>query len=154
MTDTEWTPERRKIREAERVAALATMRDWYNNSPGNVLDVTLCRRVDELYPPPPPEYTYGREIKECWTTGHALRRRSDGRWEFRSKLTSEWFKFMDGPEYDAHVRAKAAEVPLSDAECREIGSVCRAWHETSVAENKAIRAVVQRVLRGEVKGNG
>lgn len=143
VTTTEWTPERRKIREVEREAFKRGIRLTHPGAD----ESWVGDEANRLYPLPPPEYTYGREVNEPWFTGHKLRRRSDGRWEFRSKITSEWFKLMDGPRYDAHVRALAACVPLSDAECDAL--TLGTWWDAE-SRHAHIRDAFKRVLRGEV----
>lgn len=151
MTDTEWTPERRKEYELKREGARRALL-WQCRRTN--AEQVVAAEVDELYPPPPSEYTYGPEVKEPWTTGHSLRRRSDGRWEFRSHLDSEWYE-LERATYDAHVRLLAAEVPLSDAECHHLIWVSLANYTRPQSEQySAARDAITRVLRGEVKGNG
>lgn len=138
MTDpTEWTPEARKLYEAKREGARAMLRRMYA---ANYPNAGIEKEVDSMFPPPPPEHTYGREITPP-DSGVSTRRRSNGKWEYRSHLKRGWYP---SPYTDAYVRALAAEVPLSDAERSEL------WAAACDGEGAVDDAFV-RVMRGEVK---
>lgn len=137
MTDTtEWTPEARKIREAERAAARAA---YSSGLYVGIRALSVDQYVDEKYPAPPPEYTYGREVFDP-AVGLMYCRRSDGEWTCGGCDTSA--------RTDAVVRALAAEVPLTDAEC---DALTLAYWSTHVERRAFVRTAFARVMRGEVK---
>jgi hypothetical protein len=143
MSDTEWTPEARKIREAQNLAYAEAVHD--NGSSWAAAHMA----ADKRYPAPPPEYTYGREVPS-FTSGCTYRRRSDGQWEI-GLATGVW---RASPYYtDAKIRAVAAEVPLTDVECDALmdGSWGAPGKCTWSEETRdKLRTAFVRVMRGEV----
>lgn len=149
MTDTEWTPEKRKTREEVRAALVEVLAEvvpfvWEKTE-------EATRVMDRLYPAPPPEYTYGREV-DCPTTQSEYslaRRRSDGEWERKRWADGAW---EVGASSDDYIRALAAEVPLTDKECDEIlNKVYGCGIPWSDGTRDKLRTAFARVMRGEVK---
>lgn len=147
MTDTtEWTPEKRKIREAQNLAYAEGVHD--NGSSWAAAHMAADRR----YPPPPPEYTYGREIAPPGGNPfHMVRVRSDGIIEGYDCAQGRW---RASPSTKAYIRDLCSEFPLSDAECDAVldaqwgcSGQCT-WSDETRAE---LRAAFVRVMRGEVK---
>lgn len=143
MTHTEWTPEARKIREAERAAARFAMRS------------TSCdfdsveQRLDRMFPPPPPEYTYGREIAPPGGNPfHMVRVRSDGIIEGYDCAQGRW---RASPSTKAYIRDLCSEFPLTDAECDELLSIRLTLLRSYADTRDAMRSAFVRVMRREAK---